>query len=305
MSVIAFSYSNNLISQLLYYAQIISNNKLQIIGVTQGEIKNSVGYDKLYKVNSIINNDSWAYLLNEIFKKENGKFVIAPHSKNNVDILARFSAISFIPMLTNVNLEIKDGNLLAIRKIFGGKALSYTIINEKVALTVQTKRINFKLREVRPEIIEIKEFKESKITRKEIKIKEKSKTNLENAKIVIGVGRGFGKKEDLNLAFELAKLINGEVGCTRPIAADFKWMPEDSWIGISSKSIRPKLYIAIGISGAPQHVAGIIDSEIIIAINKDKNALISKYTDYFIVADLYEFIPKLINKLKNLKIKQN
>lgn len=78
-------------------------------------------------------------------------------------------------------------------------------------------------------------------------------------------------------------------------------MPENSWVGVSSKSIKPKLYIAIGISGAPQHIAGIKDSKTIISINIDKNAPIANYSDYFVVADLYKLLPILINKLKSIK----
>ena len=115
---------------------------------------------------------------------------------------------------------------------------------------------------------------------------------------MVGVGRGFKAKEDLDMAFELAKVLGGEVGCSRPIAADYHWLDEDRWIGISGKKIRGKLYIAIGISGAPQHIMAANDVKVIVAINKDKNAPIFEYADYGVVADLYQFLPVFLERLK-------
>ena len=120
---------------------------------------------------------------------------------------------------------------------------------------------------------------------------------LEEAEIIVSVGRGFKSREDLSMAFKLAELIGAQVGCSRPIAADLKWLPEEHWVGLSGKKVRPKLYMAIGISGQPQHLAGIMDSKIIVAINKDPNAPIFKYADYGVVEDLYQLVPKLIERL--------
>ncbi len=128
--------------------------------------------------------------------------------------------------------------------------------------------------------------------------KAREAVNIEEAEIVVGVGRGFKKKEDLKLAEELAELLGGVVGCTRPIAADYGWLSEDRWIGISGKKIKPKLYLAIGISGAPQHMSAVMDSKVIVAINKDKAAPIFQYADYGVVADLYKFVPILIKKIR-------
>ena len=100
------------------------------------------------------------------------------------------------------------------------------------------------------------------------------------------------------MAEELAEVLNGAVGASRPIVADYGWLPEDAWIGISGKKIRPKLYLAIGISGAPQHITAAMDSKLIIAINNDKNAPIFQYSDYGIVGDLYKILPILIGRLK-------
>ncbi|MFX1598811.1 MAG: electron transfer flavoprotein subunit alpha/FixB family protein, partial [Promethearchaeota archaeon] len=119
-----------------------------------------------------------------------------------------------------------------------------------------------------------------------------------DAKIVVSAGRGFKKKEDLELIRELATLLEGEVGSSRPLAADLKWLSEDHWVGLSGHKVKPDLYIAIGISGQIQHLAGMRDSKIIVAINSDEEAPILSVADYGLVANLYQAIPKLIEAIK-------
>jgi electron transfer flavoprotein alpha subunit len=89
------------------------------------------------------------------------------------------------------------------------------------------------------------------------------------------------------------------VGCTRPVAADLKWFTE--WVGLSGHMVKPKLYIGVGVSGAIQHIAGIKDSKIVVAVNNDPNAPIFNACDYGIVGDLYEVLPELIREIKALK----
>jgi len=123
--------------------------------------------------------------------------------------------------------------------------------------------------------------------------------NVEDAEIIVSCGRGFKSSDDLKLINELAEALKGNtVGCSRPIAADLKWLSEDHWIGLSGHKVKPKLYVACGISGQIQHVAGMRDSGIIVAINKDPEAPIFKSADYGIVGDLYTVLPKFISAVK-------
>jgi electron transfer flavoprotein alpha subunit len=128
--------------------------------------------------------------------------------------------------------------------------------------------------------------------------KTKAEVNITEARIVVCVGRGLNKKEDVELARQLAHVLGGEVGCTRPIAEELRWLPEDVYLGISGKKIKPDLYIGLGISGQIQHVTGIRDSKVILAVNRDENAPIFEAADYGIVGDLYQVVPKLIEELK-------
>ena len=125
--------------------------------------------------------------------------------------------------------------------------------------------------------------------------------HLEDADIVVSVGRGVKKKEDLALVEGLAKAIGGVVGCTRPIAADLKWLGDEHWIGLSGHEVKPKAYIGVGVSGQIQHVAGMRGSKLIIAINKDEEAPLVKISDYAIVDDLYKVLPALIKEVQKVR----
>ncbi len=140
---------------------------------------------------------------------------------------------------------------------------------------------------------------DSKVKVLERKGAKHSEFDLASAPIVIGVGRGFKQQADLKLAEDLAKSFpGGAVGCSRPIAADLKWLGEEHWIGLSGHAIKPKAYIACGVSGQIQHIAGIRGSKLIIAINTNKDAPIFQVADYGVVGDLYQVIPKLVAALK-------
>jgi electron transfer flavoprotein alpha subunit len=144
-------------------------------------------------------------------------------------------------------------------------------------------------------------LKESKGKIVECKSKQGDTVSLEDAQSLICVGRGFNKKEDLAIADALAKVLKAEIGCTRPLSHDWQWLSEEREVGLSGKKCKPRLYVSLGISGQIQHTVGIRDSKVIAAINKDKTAPIFEFADYGIVGDLYEVVPRLTEKIKNLK----
>ena len=120
---------------------------------------------------------------------------------------------------------------------------------------------------------------------------------LSRASVVVGAGRGFAHEEDLQMARDLAHTVRGEMACSRPLAENEKWMAKSLYLGVSGRMISPKVYFAIGISGQMQHMIGVHNADIIVAINKDQNAPVFNQADYGIVGDLHEILPALTANL--------
>jgi len=129
---------------------------------------------------------------------------------------------------------------------------------------------------------------------------EKGEADLSSASVIVSGGRGLKQKENFSLIFDLAKALNGAVGASRPVV-DAEWLPREYQIGSSGQTVAPKLYFAIGISGAIQHLVGMSASRCIVAINKDPEAPIFKVAHYGIVDDLFKVVPALTKLLTNLK----
>jgi electron transfer flavoprotein alpha subunit len=128
----------------------------------------------------------------------------------------------------------------------------------------------------------------------------KQAVDLTQAEIIVAVGRGIKKPENLDLARKLAEALGGELGASRPIC-DSGWLPMDRQIGSSGQTVAPKLYVALGVSGAIQHQVGMKGSRTVVAINKDKEAPIFEVATYGIVGDLFELVPPLIEEIKKVK----
>jgi electron transfer flavoprotein alpha subunit len=132
----------------------------------------------------------------------------------------------------------------------------------------------------------------------ERKPKEKVAKDITEARVIVCAGRGFDKKEDLGLARELADALGGELGATRPLTEEMHWLPEDLCIGLSGVQVKPDLYVGLGVSGQVQHMTGVRNAKVVCAVNRDENAPIFPLSDFGIVGNLYDVVPKLIAELK-------
>jgi len=128
----------------------------------------------------------------------------------------------------------------------------------------------------------------------------KQAVDLTKAEVIVAVGRGIKSKDNLVLAEKLAEALGGDLAASRPIC-DAEWLPIDRQIGSSGQTVAPKLYVALGISGAIQHLVGMKNSGTIVAINKDPEAPIFDIADYGIVGDLFEAVPVLTEEIKKIK----
>ncbi len=123
--------------------------------------------------------------------------------------------------------------------------------------------------------------------------------DLAGASVVVSVGRGFVKREDLDLVDPLVSALGAELGCSRPIAEDFKWLPKERLVGLTGESVTAELYLALGISGQVQHLTGVKGARVVAAVNNDAKAPITRNADYVVVGDLYKVVPELVNALRS------
>ena len=248
--------------------------------------------------------EEYAGFLEKIIKETNSDTVLIGSNKNGKELASRLAGkLNTGCIIDCINLSVKNNKLIVERVVYSGNAIAEQQFNSKPEIVTIPPKV-FNPLQADPnhkgEIVK-KKFDVEKYNSKIMKIQEMKAgdVNVEEAEIIVSCGRGFKNKDDIKLVNELADALKGKtVGCSRPIAADLKWLSEDHWIGLSGHKVKPKLYIAAGISGQIQHIAGMRDSGIIVAINKDPEALIFKSADYGIVGDLYEVLPKLTNAVK-------
>ncbi len=281
-----------------------------IIGKTDDTLSKeyiSYGADKVFVAETDIDTfkaEEYANYFENIIKETNSETIIIGSNKNGKELASRLAGRLDVGCIIDcTNIYLKDKKLTSERIVYSGNAIAVEQFNSKPAIITVPSKVFDPLPkdDSRKGEITKKKFDVEKSASKILKVQEmKSEdVNVEDAEIIVSCGRGFKNKEDIKMVKDLAEAIKGKtVGCSRPIAADLKWLSEDHWIGLSGHKVKPKLYIAAGISGQIQHIAGMRDSGIIVAINKDPDALIFKSADYGIVGDLYEVLPKLTSAVK-------
>jgi len=269
------------------------------------------GADKVYRVDD----PALELFTDDIYEKIVSDLILA--HKPEV-VLAGATAIgrSFIPGVattvdagltadcTRLEIRQEDGILLQTRPAFGGNIMA-TIICPDTRPQMATvrpkvmKELDFDARR-RGEIIDITPAPDQLISRIEVLesiSEQQSKVNIQESDILVSGGRGLENEKGFELLIKLAESLGAKVSASRAVV-DAGWIPYPHQVGQTGKTVAPKLYIACGISGAIQHVAGMQSSETIVAINRDAEAPIFNVADFGVVGDLYEVIPKLIDKIE-------
>ncbi|MFB6470969.1 MAG: electron transfer flavoprotein subunit alpha/FixB family protein [Vulcanisaeta sp. AZ3] len=290
-------------SALVGLAQKIEKPEIHYLLIGTGDTSqlSRYGVSKVYQLQGQVDEQSLAETLVDLVNREGYSLVLVPPTKFFKTAIPITAQKLSAPLLLDVTDLKQSGNAFEVTfNGIGNRAQVVVKVTDKAFIIAPPSR--FKLSEnpvsASTELLQPKIISAVKVVSTEEK--PKGKVRIEDAELIVSVGRGFKKQDDLKLAFELAEILGAEVGCSRPIAADLKWLGEDHWVGLSGHKVRPKLYLAIGISGQPQHLAGIMESKVVVVVNNDPNAPFFKNCDYGVVEDLYKFVPALTKKLKEV-----
>ncbi len=262
--------------------------------------------DKVWKIedDSLENYNPELYIdvLMQLFEKEKPDVVLVGNTSQGSEYAPYLAAKLNAPIVTDVvGVDASDG-LKASRYLFQGKLMVDLKVKSMPCVLTVRQGVFKEGSEVNGEIVDsgIKPSKTPARNFVQYIEPEVGEVDITQADIIVSVGRGIEDESNIELAEELAELLGGVVAGSRPVI-DNGWLPKDRQVGISGKIVKPKLYLALGISGAFQHVMGMKDSELIIAINKDPEAPIFGVAHYGAVADLFEVVPELIDKLREIK----
>jgi electron transfer flavoprotein alpha subunit len=248
--------------------------------------------------------DIYIPVIIEEAKKGNPDLILLPATARGKDMAARIAARLDVGLCSScIALNFDDGSksLVMERLAYGGAAVQKVICAARPAMaTIPPRTFEKAVPEEgrQGQIRELPAPAPSAAKILERKVKERVAKDIAESRVVICVGRGMEKEEDLAIARQLAEVLGGAIGCTRPIAEEFHWLPEELCIGLSGVQVKPDLYFGIGVSGQVQHVTGIRNAKVIAAVNKDENAPIFKVADFGVIGDLYDVVPKLVNELK-------
>ncbi len=249
-----------------------------------------------------VNDDIYCKVIKEIVSKYSPDLVLGSASFYGKSLFGRLAAVLGSPMASDItNIEADGDSVIVTRPSHGGSVIAKVGKNSSnpFCATVRMK-IYAESKDGGGEVIEESvdaSLFDSKMTVKEMKVESAGALNLTEADVIVSAGRGMKSEENLGIVQELADSLGGALGASRAIV-DAGWIAYSHQVGQTGKTVNPKLYFAIGISGAIQHLVGMQTSKNIVAINKDKDAPIFNIANYGIVGDALEIVPALTKKFK-------
>ena len=300
MSALVFiEFNKNLISESSSQASTIANElKNEVYGITSNDDETyisslgSKGFDKIFVIDNFNNYSA----IEEVINNNGIKTIFSPSSNTFKELSSKISTKLNFPIASNVLRIEKNGKISS--SIFTGKAESHMVNDNDSCIYLLNKNIvesqDF---DKKVDIIKV-DFKTTE--NKSFEILEQKfieeDISLNDADVVISAGRGLKGPENWQMIEDLAKKLNAATACSKPVS-DAGWRPHHEHVGQTGLKISPKIYFAIGISGAIQHLAGVNSSKTIIVINNDPEAPFFKAADYGIVGDAFDVVPKILNSL--------
>ncbi|WP_258359838.1 electron transfer flavoprotein subunit alpha/FixB family protein [Moorella sulfitireducens] len=245
--------------------------------------------------------ENYARALAGVVAQEGAEAFVAGSTVRGRELAARVAGYLDWPLISDVSsVRYEDGAFITERLMYGGAVVRKEKAPVPAVLTIPGGKFEPPAEgEEEAEIVTLDLQPDTRISLVERSPLDKRGVDLSAAEKIVCAGMGFAKKEDLALAGELAQVLGAEIGCSRGVAEERKWLPADAYIGISGATVKPRLYLSLGVSGQVQHVVGIRDSKLIVAVDINENAPIFRAADYGIVGDLYEVVPLLIRALQS------
>jgi electron transfer flavoprotein alpha subunit len=240
-----------------------------------------------------------ADLVRSVIEAEEAEAVVLPHSYLGMDLAGRLAAVLDWPLLTDVTgIGLEQDRPVATRMLFGGRVEARVALPAGVPFLLSVRPTAFPAAGPLESPGEIEALRPSPppvqpgVRFLEYVEETTEGPDITQAEILVSVGRGIGEEENIKLAAELAEALGGTLACSRPIV-DRGWLPRSRQVGTSGRTVRPRVYLALGISGAFQHVAGMKGAGRVIAINRDRHAPVFKAADWGVVGDLFDVVPEL------------
>jgi electron transfer flavoprotein alpha subunit len=251
------------------------------------------------------NSETYQKVLFALIEQDKPHLVLIGHTAFGMDLAPSLAAEINAPLATDcIDITVTGTEVKVIRQVYGGKVNVEVLLRPATPHLISVRPASFPLEDysLAGEIATVDSpLTEEIVSKRFLEYVEAAAGDVDitQSNILVSVGRGIKDQENIGIVQELADGLGAVLSCSRPVV-DKKWLPKERQVGTSGKTVKPKVYVAIGISGAFQHVAGMKGSGTIIAINKDPKAPIFSVADYGIVGDLFKVVPALKEKVKEL-----
>ena len=253
------------------------------------------------------NSETYEKVLTQLMTERKPFLTLIGHTATGMDFAPSLAAHLKMPLATDcIGIDLQGETFSLTRQVYGGKINAAVSFVKKGPYMVTVRSGAFSVLEKPPlagEIVTLPSpLTDEGLARRFLQYVEAAagEVDITQADILVAVGRGIKEAANIPMVKELADAIGGALACSRPVV-DKKWLPKGCQVGTSGKTVKPKVYIAIGISGTFQHIAGMKGAGTVIAINKDPKAPIFSVAQYGIVADLFKIVPVLKDKIKGLR----